>query len=400
MRADPSRRPPLGVVLALAGVAASTLASAPPASAAAPAPCDGGKQITDVARDGHHDNTDVLSAWLSERAGRLQAVVEVRQGRREPAHDDSDAASFALLFESGGQWRYVRAEAPLGAATRYDHGTWTRSGGFASAGATSGETVTGEKGTVTIDVPGVAAGAVLGRPFVLTYDGGPEPDRHWVDRAPGGTTPDGTEFGADHVAGACAATAGGGSSAPSGPGGPGGSAPGGGGAVRTTAVALDARRRLTGGGTLTVSGRVVPARGGVPVELTTGARRATVRRLTTAGDGTFSARVPIGETSRLRAVAEGIGSESRIVTVRSTVSLTVRRTRGGGATLNGRVSPRLPGRILLLRGASVRPTATTTARQGRFRLRLKRARPGRYQAVFVPSGNRAERSTSKSGVLR
>ena len=48
-----------------------------------------------------------------------------RQAIWEPAHDDSDAAGFAVLYTAGGP-RYVRVEAPRGAAPRYDHGTWTR----------------------------------------------------------------------------------------------------------------------------------------------------------------------------------------------------------------------------------------------------------------------------------
>ena len=34
-------------------------------------------QISDDSGDGHHANTDVLSAWFSEQAGALQAVVKV-----------------------------------------------------------------------------------------------------------------------------------------------------------------------------------------------------------------------------------------------------------------------------------------------------------------------------------
>jgi membrane-bound lytic murein transglycosylase B len=44
--------------------------------------------------------------------------------------------------------------------------------------------------------------------------------------------------------------------------------------------------------------------------------------------------------------------------------------------------------------------ARTTAQGGRFTLRLKHPRPGRYQAIFIPTGERAERSTSNTGVIR
>ena len=150
------------------------------AVAAPPPPCGGTPQISDPAGDGHHANTDVLAGWLSEQAGRLQAVIRVSQGLWEPAHEDSEAAGFAFLFELGGQIRYVRAEAPRQAPVRFDFGTWTRSGGFVSGGGTMGVAEAGSGGTVTIDVPaqtGVAPGAVLARPFVLTYDGIPAPSR-------------------------------------------------------------------------------------------------------------------------------------------------------------------------------------------------------------------------------
>jgi hypothetical protein len=62
------------------------------------------------------------------------------------------------------------------------------------------------------------------------------------------------------------------------------------------------------------------------------------------------------------------------------------------------VRPALPGRVLLLRRGAVKPTTTVKPRDGRFRVRI--ARPGRYQAVSIPSGKRAERSTSNTGVIR
>ena len=275
----------LATRICLAGVVAGAASAAtwPGAAAAAPPPCGGVPQITDAAGDGHHANTDVVAAWLAESSGRVQAVIQPRVAVWEPAHDDSEAAGFALLYELAGQVRYVRAEALRSAPVRFDHGTWTRSGGFARTGATTGAAVAGAGGTVTIDVPGVLPGTVLARPFVLTYDGGgAEP--HWVDRAPGGVLPESIEHGADFVAGSC-----------SGPGGgPGGPGPGGG---AITAVQLQAPRRLVGGGTAMVEGRVVPARAGVDVVLTATARRARVRRATTQADGTFSRLLPIAETT-------------------------------------------------------------------------------------------------------
>jgi hypothetical protein len=355
------------------------------AVAAAPPPCGGQPQISDAAGDGHHNNTDVTGGWFSEAAGRLQAVIQVRQGLWEPAHEDSDSAGFAFLFEVGGQVRYVRAEAPRDGSVRFDQGTWTRAGGFASAGPTAGETVAGSGGTVTMDVPGAAPNAVLARPFVLTYDGSSATDPHWVDGAPGGETPETTDRGADYVVGSCSTQ---------GPG------SGGGGTATTTSVVLSAPRRLVGGGRAVISGRVTPARAGVIVELSAKGRRTAVRRLTTAADGTFATSMRISETTRLRAVAEGIGSQTRTLTVFSRVRIKVRRLRGGGALVTGTVRPKLPGRVLLLRSTDVRPTKTSRARDGRFRIRLQRPRRGRYQAVFIPSGNRAERSISNTGVVR
>ena len=46
----------------------TAVACATPA-VAAPAPCGGTPQIADAVGDGHHENTDVTAAWLSEQAG-------------------------------------------------------------------------------------------------------------------------------------------------------------------------------------------------------------------------------------------------------------------------------------------------------------------------------------------
>ena len=364
-----------------AGVLAAAALAAP--AAAAPAPCGGVPQITDVAGDGHHDNTDVVFAWLSEDAGRLQAVIRPRVAVWEPAASESSCAGFALLYTAGGEVRYVRGVAGRGVPVRFDHGTWSAAGGFASAGPVAG---VAEADALVIDVPGVAPGSVMARPFVLTYDGGSAADPHWVDRAPGGTDPAGTEFGADVVAGSCA---------PGGPG-PGGGGPG----TTTTAVVLDAPRRVQGGGKVAVGGRVVPARAGVAVAVTATARRSVTRRAVTQADGTFSLLLPIRETTRVRAVAESIGSQTKTLRVKPVVRIRVRERAGGAVKVKGRIRPKLPGRVLLLRRGAVEPTATARTRGGRFTLRLRSPRKGRYQVVFIPSGKRAERATSNSGVVR
>ncbi len=405
-RAGPAARPTDARFVAIAGViCAIALSACPNASAAAPAPCNAIAQIADDKGDGHHPNSDVLAGWFSEAAGRLQAVIQTNFGEWAPAHEDSETAGFAMLFTVAGQTRYVRLVTPRpGAAPlAYDHGTWSAGTGFVSAGATAGEVVAGVSGTATIDVPaatGAVAGTPLARPFVMTYDGGAPLAPHWVDRAPGGagdSTPTETAFGADYVVGSCQPAGGG-----AGPGGE--PAPGPGQSVTTTAVVLAAPKRLVGGGKLRASGRVLPARAGVPVRLTLRTRRkgpaAVVRTVATLADGTFAYDLQAVETSLVDATAEGINAQTKTVTVQSTVTVALRRLRSGKTVVSGKVAPRIPGRVQLLRSNAFAPTASTTVIKGRFAFKARRLTRGRYQVVFIPSGARAERSTSKSGVVR
>lgn len=392
-----------------AALCAVGIASIASPAAAAPAPCGGTPQITDPTGDGHHANTDVTAAWFSEQSG-LQAVIRVKIGDFTPAHDDSDAAGYALIYEVGGVRRYVRAEAPRTGDMRYDTGTWSLAGGFASTGTTTGSIEAGPNGVVVINVPGISAGQRISRPFVMTYDGEETPGvPHWVDRAPGGTTPDTSEFGADLVVGACGlgGTAPGTGGTTGGPGSsdPGGTTPttttgGGTTAAGLTGVALKAPTSIKGGGTVRVTGTIRPGQPGVAVTLRARAKKLTTRSTTTGAGGAFALKVPIGETTTLQASAGGLSSQSLTVTVKSTVRVRVRRVRAGGVLVTGRVRPALPGRVLWLRDGSASPAATTSAKRGTFRLRLRHPRRGRYQAVFVPSGNRAERSTSNTGVIR
>jgi hypothetical protein len=308
-------------------------------------------------------------------------------------HGDAqvNGSGFALLFSVAGQIRYVRANAPGPDSAQdpvtYDYGVYTPAGEFASAGATTGSVEVATGGTATIDVPaaaGAVAGATLANPFVLTYDGinGGVPD--WVDHAPGGTDPSDTSYGADYVVGSCAAP----------------TPPPGGGPAPITAVQLKAPSRVSGASTVTVSGKVLPARGGVAVTLTRKAHSTTTSRLTTAADGSFSTKVKLGETTRLRAVAAAIGSQELTVDMRTEVTVKVARRHNGSAVVSGRVDPKLPGRVLWLRTNAVTPTAETDTRNGTFRLRIRHPRRGRYQAVVIPSGGRAERATSSTGVIR
>lgn len=369
---------------ALAAAALAAFAALPAATAAAapPAPCNNAPQITDSG-DGHHAPTNVLSAWWSEANGRLQATIKI--GAVTPVAEHVEAqtpvAGYAFVYTVGAETRYVRATYPLGGVPAYDFGTYTPLWGFATLGATAGVV---EPSTITIDVPAVAAGTVLARPFVITYDGinGSEPDK--VDHAPGGVEPGDPAVGADYVVGSCNA------------------APPPGTVVTTTAVQLAAPKRVTGRKTVTVTGKVLPARAGVPVTITrTANKKGADTRVTSAADGSFSARIAIGETSDLRAVAEGIGSPELTVTARSTVRIKVRNHKDGSATVTGTVNPKLPGRIQWLRSNAVTPSARTTTRSnGSFTLRLKKPKHGRYQVVFIPSNERAERSTSNTGVIR
>ncbi len=233
---------------------------------------------------------------------------------------------------------------------------------------------------------------------MLTYDGITGADAHWVDRAPGGVTPDGTEFGADYVVGGCSPGAPN-PGIPGTPGTPSDPQPATG-PTGLSAISLKAPSKRTGSGQVQVTGRITPARAGVSVAITAQAKRSVTRQVTTGADGSFSLRVPVSETTRVRAVAEGLGSQTLTVQLYSKVRIKLRRTASGAVVVTGTTSPKLTGRILWLRTDDVRAGARTTARNGRFTLRLKHPKAGRYQAVYIPSGDRAERSTSNTGVIR
>ena len=163
---------------------------------------------------------------------------------------------------------------------------------------------------------------------------------------------------------------------------------------------MKAPARVTGRRTVTITGRVLPARAGVSVTLTRSGLKNQQTKATSAADGTFSFRVAIGETTRLRAAADGISSSELTVTARTTVKIKVRNRADGSAVVTGTVDPKLPGRVLWLRSNAVQASAKTTTRNGNFTLRLKHPRRGRYQAVVIPSNGRAERATSNTGVIR
>ena len=399
MRASPFLRGtwPASAGLGLVATTLCWVAATGPALAAdgpsAPAACGSGPTLTDPAGDGHHPNTDVQSAWLTESGGRLQAVVKVTTASWAPAHDDSDAAAVAMLFTAGGVTKYVRGVAPRTGAIAFDAGTWTSSGGFVTTASTSGSATTGTGGTLTIDVPDslVAGANVLSSPFVLTYDGVSNGTPHWVDAAPGGTTPETVTAGADYVLGSCRPSA-----API-PGDPViGAAP-----ATLTAVQLTAPARVVGAKKATLTGTVTPARAGVTVNIAATTRpRTTTLTATTAADGSVSVPTTINERTTWRATAEGLGSQTLTTRVIARVSATVRRTASGGAVVTGTVSPDLPGRVLWLRTDQVSASATARSTKGRFTLRLKHPKAGRYQALFIPSKARAERALSTRKTIR
>jgi hypothetical protein len=213
-------------------------------------------------------------------------------------------------------------------------------------------------------------------------------------------TPSEAVFGADYVVGSCqpnGPAAGGGTA---GSGTVGASAP----TMRTTALALITRRRLVGSGRVRAAGRVVPARGCATVVVTAKASGSSkppvVRYARTLSDGSYVVSLPLSETSTISAVGDGINAQTRVITVHSAVRMRPRRLKGGKTVVSGFVTPRLPGRVLLLRTNAAAPSATTRTRNGHFRFAARRLPRGRYQAVFIPSGNRAERSTSASGAIR
>jgi hypothetical protein len=372
--------------LALAAVAFLALAAPALASAAPPEPCLGVAQISDALGDGHHVPTDVLSAWFSEDAGPLQAVIKVQGATPQPEHDDADVngAGLVMVFAVSGQLKYVRATIPFASdgPPTYDYGTYS-SGTFTSAGSTLGTVFTAASGgSVTIDVPaatGATDGVLLDDPFVVTYDGIVGGVPTWVDHAPGGEQPTDTARGADYVVGSCDDDP-----------------------ETTVAVELNAPAKLKGGNkTATITGKVLPERSGVPVEITRDGKSTAISNVVTGAGGTFSVVVPVRETTRVRAEAEGITSQTRTITLQSTVVLTGRRVGKKGARFFGVARPLLPGRLLLLGTNSIAPVARKTSwKGGAFSFNLKRLKPGRYQVVYIPAGGRAERSTSKAVRIR
>src|SRR6201989_1194009 len=124
-------------LLTLTASAVSACALTGVAAADAPAPCNGIAQISDVTGDGHHASSNVMSAWLSEASGHLQAVIQVHSGTWVPEHTDADinGSGYAVAFSLGGRVGYVRARAALDGTLSYDYGTIGGAGPVAAAAA-------------------------------------------------------------------------------------------------------------------------------------------------------------------------------------------------------------------------------------------------------------------------
>ena len=206
-----SRALAAGACTALAAFAALPATTA---VAAPPAPCNNAPQITDASGDGHHAPTDVLSAWWSEANGRLQAVIKVYAGtpagRARRGRDPGGRVRVRLQRRSADALR-PRDRCRIGGATDVTTTAPTRRvGGFTSAGSTTGVVESGPRtgGTVTIDVPAVAAGTRCSRVRSSSPTTASTAAGHWVDHAPGGALPTDPARGADYVVGSCGAAPG------------------------------------------------------------------------------------------------------------------------------------------------------------------------------------------------
>ncbi len=88
------------------------------------------------------------------------------------------------------------------------------------------------------------------------------------------------------------------------------------------------------------------------------------------------------------------------MTVRSTVHVYSVRRKNGVTRIVGVVRPALPGRLLLIRTTEYRPSLTLKTSRRSFTFRVRYPRRGRYEVIFIPSGNRAERTTSHAFTIK
>ena len=222
-----------------------------------------------------------------------------------------------------------------------------------------------------LEATGAVPGAILARPFVLTYDGIDGVEPHWVDRAPGGVTPDGIEFGADYVVGGLSGSGGGAGSVSPGP---------------DHGVALRSpgppRRRRRCAPQRAGSS---PPRAGVVVTLRMTARKADrpagdhPRRTARSSRGCRSRRPPgFGPTPGPRIANP---HDQRLLGVRIVRSAAPRRHGTGRRADPARAAgtgPLARGDV----GDAVWPSRPPGA--GRSRSGCGNPRRGRFQAVFIP----------------
>ena len=261
----------------------------------------------------------MLSAWFSESCGSPPGGHQGPQAVTGCPDHDARVARVRVPVPGGRSDPLRARRGPRSACpVRFDYGTWTARGRLRQRRTDdrrrwSAVPAGRPRSTCRPDRRRRRRGA--DQPVRADLDGvGDGP--HWVDRAPGGTgAPAAPEYGADYVVGSCVG---------------GGGGPGGGGVRGCQSVELRAPAKRVGRGKARVRGSVAPARAGVPVELTIEDRRKITRRLTTGADGTFSASVPITETTRLRAVAGGLRSQTLTITMLSKTRIKVRRLRNGG----------------------------------------------------------------------
>ena len=307
----------------------------------------------------------------------------------EPAHDDSDAAGFALLYAVGGETRYVRGEAVRGAPVRFDHGTWTAAGGLQPARARSPASpspaalVHRPPAGPRRDRPGAAVRAhlrrrdgrraALGRPRARARR---RAGRHGVRRRRRGRQ---LRTGGSGRAGR----------------------PPGGGHDHRGRARRPAARASAAAGSWSAAASRRRGPGSRSSSTATARRRTVTRRAVTQADGTFSLR------AARSARPPASGPSPRRSARRRGRSASCPACGSGCASAPAAPSPSragsgppCPAACCCCGAAPSIPPRPAARRGGRFTLRLRAPRAGRYQVVFIPSGERAERSTSNTGVIR
>lgn len=170
-----------------------------------PEPCNGLLQVADDDEQDPSADKDVLGAFFRFDDGTATANIVLETA--SPALGSSATEAFwRVVYDVAGTRRWVglRLSRPLLGApvtTTYEHGTYTgdfsASGGYTTAGATSGRVFTGGTGVVQIDIPAAAggeAGTVLAGPVAVTWEG----------NALSGGYEDRTSPGADYTVAPCA----------------------------------------------------------------------------------------------------------------------------------------------------------------------------------------------------